>query len=242
MKINKLKQEWDQFGKVNPQWAVLNKKGKKLNLEEFFKTGEVEIGKIMTHFTKKRHIVGNHTCLDFGCGMGRLTQGLAPYFKKVYGVDISPSMIKLSKQHNKYPKKCEFILNNVDNLSIFKNNTFDFIYTSIVLQHMEPQYFLKYIKEFLRILKPNGILLFQLPSKRKISWQTLIEIIFPKFITHFAIKKVYGAIMEMYTFDKNKMVNFLHKNNGKILEITKDNSAGKRFISFKYLVKKNEKD
>lgn len=105
---------------------------------------------------------------------------------------------------------------------------------------MEPKFFLKYIKEFLHILKPNGILIFQLPSKRKLSWQTVIEIIFPKKFIHFMMKKVYGAIMEMHTYDKDKMVEFLNKNNGDVFEVLKDNFAGKRFISFTYYVKKVE--
>jgi hypothetical protein len=54
------------------------------------------------------------------------------------------------------------------------------------------------------------------------------------------MKKVYGAIMEMYTYDKDKMVEFLNKNNGDVFEVLKDNFTGKRFISFKYYVKKVE--
>ena len=238
MELNKLKQEWDKFGILNPQWAVLNKEGEKMNLSQFFKTGEKEIRNIINYLSKNQIKLNKGKALDFGCGMGRLTQALTPYFKKVYGVDISPSMIELSKKNNKYPKKCEFILNETDNLTIFEKNSFDFIYTVLVLQHMEPKFFLKYIKEFLHILKPNGILIFQLPSKRKLSWQTVIEIIFPKKFIHFMKKKVYGAIMEMHTYDKDKMIEFLNKNKGDVFEVLKDNSAGKRFISFKYYVKK----
>ena len=45
--------------------------------------------------------------------------------------------------------------------------------------------------------------------------------------------------MKMYTYDKDKMVEFLNKNNGDVFEVLKDNFAGKRFISFKYYVKKS---
>lgn len=238
MKINKLKENWDTFGKVNAQWAVLNKKGKKSNLNEFFKTGEEEIKKVMDSLSKKQIKLNKGKALDFGCGMGRLTQALAPYFKKVYGVDISPSMIGLAKKHNKYPDKCKYLLNDKDNLSIFKKNSFDFIYTNIVLQHMKQEYSLNYIKEFLRILKPKGILLFQIPSKRLISWQTLVEIVFPKFIVDFAKKKIQGAVMDMHPIKKEKILMILKKNNTKILDLMPDKSAGKRFESFKYLVEK----
>ena len=104
VELNKLKKEWDKFGILNPQCAVLNKEGEKMNLSQFFQTGEKEIRNIINYLSKKQIKLNKGKALDFGCGMGRLTQALAPYFKKVYGVDISPSMIELSKENNKYPK------------------------------------------------------------------------------------------------------------------------------------------
>lgn len=52
--------------------------------------------------------------LDFGCGMGRLTQALTKYFEEVYGIDIAPSMIKLTEKYNRYDNKCKFFLNTTD--------------------------------------------------------------------------------------------------------------------------------
>ena len=37
------------------------------------------------------------SALDFGCGIGRLSQALAEHFDQVYGVDISPKMIELAR-------------------------------------------------------------------------------------------------------------------------------------------------
>jgi len=237
--LKELQKEWNTFGKVNPQWAILNKKGKKVSLTEFFKFGQEKISKVFDYLKSKDISINKEgKTLDFGCGIGRLTQALAPHFDRTYGIDISPSMIELANKYNKYPKKVEYILNDKDNLFIFKDDTFDFIYTNIVLQHIPKKYIFSYIKEFLRILKPNGILLFQLPSKRLMSWQTLIEIIFPKFVVDFAKKKINGAVMDMNTIRKEKIIDFLEKGHAKILDITKNKSAGKRFESFNYLVRK----
>ncbi|TDA70434.1 MAG: class I SAM-dependent methyltransferase [Clostridia bacterium] len=52
--------------------------------------------------------------------------------------------------------RVRYILNERDDLSRLDDLRFDFIYTSITLQHMEPRYSLNYIKEFLRLLKPGG--------------------------------------------------------------------------------------
>ena len=39
------------------------------------------------------------------------------------------------------------------------------VYSNIVLQHIHPHYSKQYLKEFLRVLKPGGMLVFQLPSE-----------------------------------------------------------------------------
>ena len=237
--LKELQEEWNTFGKVNPQWAILNKKGENVSLTEFFKFGQEEISNVMNYLNSKEISINKKgRALDFGCGMGRLTQALAPHFKKVYGIDISSSMIKLANKYNKSPRKVEYILNDKDNLSIFKDNTFDFIYTNIVLQHIPKKYIFSYIKEFIRILKPNGILLFQLPSKRLMSWQTIIEIIFPKFVVDFAKKKINGAVMDMNIIRKEKVTQFLKSHNVEIIDIAKNESAGRRFESFRYCVTK----
>ena len=57
--------------------------------------------------------------------------------------------------------------NTADDLSIFGQNVFDFVYTDIVLQHLEPALILRYLTDFFRILSPGGVLIFQLPSHRR---------------------------------------------------------------------------
>ncbi len=46
--------------------------------------------------------------LDFGCGVGRLTQALARHFNIVDGVDIAPSMIELANQFNRSGGRCRY--------------------------------------------------------------------------------------------------------------------------------------
>ena len=49
---------------------------------------------------------------------------------------------------------------------IFDDNSFDFIYSYVVLQHMRPDYALSYLREFVRVLAPGGVMAFQLPCRR----------------------------------------------------------------------------
>ena len=59
-----------------------------------------------------------------------------------------------------------FILNERADLRMFESASFGFIYSNIVLQHIEPRDQRSYLKEFVRVLTPRGVLVFQLPSDR----------------------------------------------------------------------------
>src|SRR5205807_4159881 len=96
--------------------------------------------------------------LDFGCGVGRLTQALCERFDSVAGVDIAPSMIELANRYNRFGARCEYAVNDTDDLSRFADGTFDFAFTLIVLQHMVPKYARRYIAELLRVTATDGVL------------------------------------------------------------------------------------
>jgi ubiquinone/menaquinone biosynthesis C-methylase UbiE len=167
MNIRQLKKNWNRFGETDPLWAILTHAGKKGNrwqFDEFFCTGEAEVGVIMDYVHSLGINLLRSKALDFGCGVGRLTQALANYFGEVDGVDIAPSMIRLAKRYNRHPRNCKYYLNTRADLRLFGDATFDFIYTNITLQHMEPRYTKAYLKEFLRLLSPEGVLIFNPPT------------------------------------------------------------------------------
>jgi 2-polyprenyl-3-methyl-5-hydroxy-6-metoxy-1,4-benzoquinol methylase len=99
--------------------------------------------------------------LDFGCGLGRLSQALAQQFQRVDGVDVSASMIRQAQQFNRHGDKVEYHLNVKIDLSLFPRSQFDFIYSNIVLQHIPPRHQLLYIAEFMDLLKTDGVAYFQ---------------------------------------------------------------------------------
>jgi len=162
-----LQKNWDAFGKTDPLWAILTdptKRGGKWNLEEFLQTGVREIADVFKYLETLKVSVPSNRALDFGCGVGRLTQALSSRFDECWGVDIAPSMINSANKLNRCPDRCHYYLNEKSDLSYFPAEHFDFIYSKIVLQHMEHVYSKAYIKEFLRILSPNGVLIFQIPD------------------------------------------------------------------------------
>ena len=167
MRFATLKEHWNRFGEEDPLWGILtwpDKKGGRWEPEEFFQTGTGTVDRLMESVGKVKPDLSMQRALDFGCGVGRLTQALAPRFESVVGVDIAPSMIATAKAFNQFGSKCRYQVNDRPNLKCFGDDEFDFVLTLIVLQDMRPHYAKGYLREFVRILRPGGLLAFQLPS------------------------------------------------------------------------------
>jgi len=161
---------WDAHAERDPLWAVLSDAGKeerKWDVRRFFQTGVNEVALMFYQLESQGVDVQNGYALDFGCGVGRLTQALAPRFERVVGVDLSPRMIETATALNRFPDRASYTWNDASHLRRFSDDTFDFIYTNLVLQHIVPEVSLAYVREFLRILRPDGVLVFQLPSHER---------------------------------------------------------------------------
>jgi SAM-dependent methyltransferase len=168
--LKRLEKVWEGLAKEDPLWAILTdpeRKGNKWRPVEFFETGTQEVKTVLDHLKAQALSLDfGGKALDFGCGAGRLTQALAVHFSDTVGVDISATMIELARKHNQFPDSCIYVCNTSNELP-FGDNEFSFVYSSIVLQHIEPRFIGKYITEFLRVLKPGGTVVFQLADQRK---------------------------------------------------------------------------
>lgn len=166
MNLEELKRHWDGLGRVDPLWAVLSdpaKRGGKWDRDEFFAHGDVEVAELEATLSSVSLKLPKGRALDFGCGVGRLTRALALRFDRVVGVDIAPSMIEQARRWNPLPN-CGFQLNCGAALAAFADSSFDFVYSNLVLQNMEARYALGYVREFVRVLKPGGLAVFQAPE------------------------------------------------------------------------------
>jgi SAM-dependent methyltransferase len=135
----------------------------------FFAWGGHEIDAILDEWRPVGLPVEYRSALDFGCGAGRLTQAMARHFSHCEGVDISPAMIKLANELNRHGERCRYTVNSTDSLLALADRSFDFVYSSLVLQHMDGAFARGYIVELVRVLRPGGLLVFQLPSERDTS-------------------------------------------------------------------------
>ena len=168
MELAEVRRNWEEFGRTDPLWAILTDPAKRHNRwdrREFFQTGELEIECLMDYVGTLPVRLDRRAALDFGCGVGRLAQALCRYFREVDGVDIAESMVALARTYNEWGDRCRYHVNEAADLRLFAADRFDLVYSNIVLQHVEPRYSREYIREFVRVLAPGGLAIFQAPSE-----------------------------------------------------------------------------
>jgi SAM-dependent methyltransferase len=160
---------WDEVGKIDPMNYILpgpGGTGARWNPDEFFATGERSVELVLGRLEHLKIPVTFGTALDFGCGVGRLTQALGARFALTYGVDVAPSMVNAAERMNRRGPACRYLVNPTEDLRAFQDATVDFLLSDIVLQHIRPRLALGYVSEFLRLLRPGGVAVFYLPGRR----------------------------------------------------------------------------
>ena len=110
-------------------------------------------------FIQKNRIKGRF--LDIGCAFGGLTNLVLPYFK-VYGCDISSFAIKKAK---KLCPNARFKIVNVEKSLPYRDNFFDCIVASDVLEHTNSLECS--LKNIISKLKKDGYLIISLPINNK---------------------------------------------------------------------------
>lgn len=247
MNLQELQENWHRLGSQDPLWAVLSHRDKRDNqwdTDAFLATGRELIAETVDWL----HDSGIETrgrALDFGCGAGRLTQALADHFDAATGVDIAASMVTLAEDLAKDREDCAFVVNTRPDLRVFEDASFDCVCSYIVLQHMEPRYAEAYLREFARILKPGGTLVFQLPSEPHKGFQGLLR----RLLSIPVLQRGLNAYkrwrlgkdcaMEMYGIPVARVRALLTELGLEVRDQVSCTSAGPRWQSFRYLASKS---
>lgn len=247
MDIRALQRNWDALGRADPLWAIRfdpSKKGNRWDVEEFFRTGEREVAALLDSLKRLGDRLGvpvparRGRALDFGCGVGRLTQALAAHFDEVDGVDIAPSMIELAERYNRHGPRCRYHLNDRDDLRLFPDASFDLVFCTLVLQHIEGRYVRRYLAEFLRLLRPGGVAVFDLPSHPARTLQGRLRRLLPQQALN-AYRRVrygYPGVMEQHGVPRPEVEALLRASGGTVLEVADHPTLGSAWVCYRYFV------
>jgi SAM-dependent methyltransferase len=248
MSLDATRDCFEVLGRTDPLWAVLTRRQCKHNRWDplaLFETGRQEVREVMEYLDQLGLIMGRRRALDFGCAVGRLTQALCEHFEEVVGVDIAESFLAEARRYNHHGNRCRYVLNTTDSLSQFRDDTFDFVYSNISLQHSPPEHAVKYVAEFLRILRPEGIAVFQLPAGRT-PFDGTIAWLVRRFRWRFIVplkhswKRLRGdMVIPMYTVPRVEIERVVTAHGGRLADVVQNSAAGRGWLSFRYCVIKS---
>jgi SAM-dependent methyltransferase len=167
-RANKHDQAWEDWGSVDPLYAILTDPKYRHgggDRSEFLETGEQFASAILDQCDALGLAQDRGRALDFGCGVGRVTAPLSRRFDEVVGLDISESMVASARKLHAARTNCTFEVQRSDDLAHYPDGSFDLVLCVLVLQHLSTrQAILRYLAEFARVLRPGGALVVQLPS------------------------------------------------------------------------------
>jgi ubiquinone/menaquinone biosynthesis C-methylase UbiE len=102
------------------------------------------------------------TCVELGCGSGRLTNALAQDFAQVHALDVSPHRLDLTNRvPNSINVACHLVQEPVIPLA---DGSCDLCISTHVLQHVSDMRVVeKYLYEMRRVLRPAGLAVIHAP-------------------------------------------------------------------------------
>jgi SAM-dependent methyltransferase len=230
MGIDQVASTWTRLGDEDPMWAVLTDHGRggTWRPEEFLATGEREIAGVLARLDELGVRPGLGRALDFGCGAGRLVHGLLRAgATEVVGLDVSPPMLRTARELVPSPA-CRFEAVTGARLPV-PDASVDLVYSCRVLQHVPPDLAAGYVAEFHRVVRPGGVVVFQVPTR-------------PRGAAGLALRALPTAAatwlrrgMEMHGTSPSRVRSIVEAAGGEILAEDGDESAGPRWGSVRYV-------
>ena len=153
--------EWRELARIDPLYVVATWPDRRgaWTPEEFYAVGRSDWEDFEHRWRQAWPELGG-TCLEIGCGAGRITHALAESFERVVALDVSEDMIELARSAS--PANVEF--RRVDATSVpLPDGSVDAVFTCHVLQHLENLHHVEaYLAESRRVLRPGGSAIVQL--------------------------------------------------------------------------------
>ena len=254
MDLQRFDAYWNKLGRRNPFGAILTPGGRDTDawdVDAFFATGRADTLRFIADLMRIAPDAGRERALDFGCGVGRITRPLADHFASVDGVDVARSMIARARELNRAQPRCRFHVIRTVDLGCFSTATFDVVYSRLVLQHLTPPVVSAYVREFLRVLKPGGALMFQLPGVVAIDPEQAfcdapvtggaLKRHVPRAMVGLYRRFKYRVVlrhslarMEMFGMDRATVESLLAAAGARLLEVRPDQSHGTEHPGFEY--------
>jgi ubiquinone/menaquinone biosynthesis C-methylase UbiE len=158
--------EWKKWGELDPLYGVASWPGKNKGSadpwtnEDFYRLGQSDWQDFRNHWQK--YGLSLESCLEIGCGAGRITKQLAKDFSRVYAIDISKEMIAYAQQEIQSSSVVFQVCSGAD--IPLEDKSVSSVFSTHVFQHFDPLSLTDaYFAEIARVMKPGGTLMIHLP-------------------------------------------------------------------------------
>jgi SAM-dependent methyltransferase len=171
--IDRMRADWNERAREDAHYYVAFGRRGQAD-EEFFASAADVVRALESDLPRLR---SRAAALEIGCGPGRLMRPLARHFGEIYGVDVSDRMVRLAAAKlrdvpNAHPRHAPG-----SDLSGFPDESFDFVYSYAVFQHIPSRDVVwGYLREARRVLRPGGVLRCQInglpeQARRYTTWE-----------------------------------------------------------------------
>lgn len=123
--------------------------------ERFWREGERDLEKLLE--IAGVEVEPGSRVVEIGCGLGRLTRGLAARAGEVIALDVSAEMLAQAREHNAELQNVTWLLGDGTTLADVADSSVDGCLSHVVFQHIpDPAITLGYVSEMGRVLRPGG--------------------------------------------------------------------------------------
>jgi len=176
--------DWERFGAEDPYYSMVNTEKYRTHLlddariEEVLQTGESTVAHFLEVVEREFGSFPRGSALEFGCGVGRLVLPLARHYRKVTGIDISPSMLREAARNIERKGLENVELAPADDTLSQVEGEFDLVLSYLVLQHVPVRRGERVIRTLVSRVRAGGILALHVTVARSTPrWRQAIHVL-----------------------------------------------------------------
>jgi SAM-dependent methyltransferase len=168
--IAKIAAAWEVAGETVPYFSVLSYDAYRPerfaeNECSFFESGKIQLDQLLALLRR----IGRppevfNRCLEYGCGVGRVTAQLARAFSEVIALDISGPHLRLAQAYLKQLGYTNVTFQRVTAENLHPGADYDLWFSFLVLQHNPPPLTLAILDRGFAGLAPQGVAVVHVPT------------------------------------------------------------------------------
>lgn len=168
--VERVADSWTELGEARPHWSVMSNPEFApdriaANLATFHASGAADADRLCATLRRLgRDPAEFDHVLEFGCGLGRVTNHLARRFTRISARDVSLPHLALARAHSRAAGFDGIDYAPVTAADFGMTQGFDVWFSVIVLQHNPPPVIAAILARAFALLNPGGIAVFQLPT------------------------------------------------------------------------------